>query len=355
MVRATYYDGLNAERYTAEVVVAGARSIRVTPSVGEMVELDADELTIADEDKRQLIVARRGMPGWRLILDQPVEPDLRAALPRAAHYGGWIDRVGLGKASLVLAGIAGAVLLVGHTAPLWIAPIVPPSWERNVGDAIVGDFGDLRCRSPKGEAALNALVERLDPGATAPGASQIRIAALDVNMFNAAAIPGAHIVVFKGALNETKDIDAIAGIIAHEIAHVRRRHVTEALVRELGIGALIRTFAGSVGANAEQVVGLSFTRANEREADADAIATLRRARIDPRPTAALFAKLSKKEGGDSAPALEFLDSHPGSKGRAGNFARSYDPKMTYRPALDPATAKAMLTACGTATKAPKRP
>jgi len=355
MVQATFYDGLNAERYTAEVVPSGARSIRVTPSTGESVEIDADELTIADEDQQQLILSRRGMPGWRLILDQPVAPELRAALPGTNRYGGWIDRVGLGKASLVLAGIAGAVLLIGHTAPLWIAPIVPPSWERNVGDAIVGDFGDLRCRSPQGQAALETLVERLDPGATAAGPTQIRIAALDVNMFNAAAVPGSNIIIFKGALDETKNVDALAGIVAHEIAHVRRRHVTEALVRELGIGALIRTFAGSVGANAEQVVGLSFTRANEREADADAIATLRRAGIDPRPTAALFAKLSKEAGGDSAPALEFLDSHPGSKGRAGNFARSYDPKMTYRPALDPAAAKAMLTACGPAPKAPKRP
>lgn len=346
MARATFYDGLNAERYEAEVAIAGPRSVRVTPSAGDPVELGADELVVAEEDSRQLVLSRRGMPGWRLILDQPVEPGLRAALPSAAHYGGWIDRVGLGKASLVLAGIAAAVLLVGHTAPLWIAPIVPPSWERNVGDAIVGDFGELRCRSPQGQAALERLVERLDPGATEPGASQIRIAALDVDIFNAAALPGAHIVIFKGALNETDNIDSIAGIIAHEIAHVRRRHVTEALVRELGIGALIRTFAGSVGANAEQVVGLSFTRANEREADADAIASLRRAGIDPRPTAALFAKLSKEAGGDSDPALEFLESHPGSQARAGNFARSYDPKASYRPALDPASAKAMLAACG---------
>ena len=354
MAQAIFYDGINAERYTAQVAVAGPRSIHVTPSIGEPVELDADDLTVADEDRKQLTLARRGMPGWRLILTLPIDPALRAALPGASHYGGWIDRFGLGKASLVLAGIAGAVVLIGHTAPLWIAPIVPPSWERNVGDAIVGDFGELRCRSPQGQAALETLVERLDPGGTAAGPAQIRIAALDVGIFNAAAVPGSHIIIFKGALDETKDVDALAGIVAHEIAHVRRRHVTEALVRELGIGALIRTFAGSVGANAEQVVGLSFTRANEREADADAIATLKRAGIDPRPTAALFAKLSKEAGGDSDPALEFLDSHPGSEGRAADFARSYDPKATYRPALGAAEAKAMKTACKSAKPAAKR-
>ena len=58
-------------------------------------------------------------------------------------------------------------------------------------------------------------------------------------MFNAAALPGGYIVVFKPAITET-DPDALAGVLAHEIAHVRRRHVTEALIRELGIGALIR-------------------------------------------------------------------------------------------------------------------
>ena len=355
MTKAIYYDGIHAERYSAEVAPNGARSIRVVPSAGEPIEIDSDDLTVADEDQQQLVLSQKGMPGWRLILDQPVDPALRAALPGTNRYGGWIDRIGLGKASLVLAGIAGAVLLIGHTAPLWIAPIVPLSWERNVGDAIVGDFGDLRCRSPKGQAAMEALVERLDPGGTAVGPTQIRVAALDIDMFNAAAVPGSNIIIFKGALDDTRDIDALAGIVAHEIAHVRRRHVTESLVRELGIGALIRTFAGSVGANAEQVVGLSFTRANESEADADAIATLRRTGIDPRPTAALFAKLSKEAGGDGNPAFDFLQSHPGSKGRAANFARSYDPKATYRPALDPIATKAMLEACVVTPPKTKRP
>ncbi len=355
MMRATYYDGIHAERYSAEVVVEGDRSIHVTPSAGDPVTIDATELTVVDEDKQQLVIARRAMPGWRLIFDQPVDPALRAALPGASRYGGWIDRIGLGKASVMLAVVAGAVLLIGHTAPLWIAPLVPPAWERNVGDAIVGDFGKLRCRSPEGQAALQALVERLDPGATAAGPAQIRVAALDVNMFNAAAVPGSNIVIFKGALDDTENVDALAGIVAHEIAHVRRRDVTESLVRELGIGALIRTFAGSVGANAEQVVGLSFTRANEREADADAIATLKGAGIDPRPTAALFEKLSGKSGGDGNPAFDFLQSHPGSKGRAANFARSFNPKAQYHPALDAAAAKAMRGACAVPPTKLKRP
>ena len=146
------------------------------------------------------------------------------------------------------------------------------SWERNVGGAIVGDFGDLRCRDAKGSRRSRPWSSASRPGATT-GPNAIKVAALDVPMFNAAALPGGYIVVFKPAITET-DPDALAGVLAHEVAHVRRRHVTEALIRELGIGALIRLFAGNLGANAEQIVALSYTRDNEAQADADAIVML---------------------------------------------------------------------------------
>ena len=169
------------------------------------------------------------------------------------------------------------------------------SWERNVGSAIVGDFGNMRCGTPKGQRALEALVERVAPGATA-GPNGIKVAALDVPVFNAAALPGGYIVVFKPAITETNP-EALAGVLAHEVAHVRRRHVTEALIRELGIGALIRLFAGNVGANAEQIVSLSYTRENEAQADTDAIEMLKRRRdLAPADRAALQTTVQGSTG-----------------------------------------------------------
>jgi predicted Zn-dependent protease len=228
--------------------------------------------------------------------------------------------------------VTAAVVGFGYAAPHWLAPHVPMSWERNVGGAIVGDFGDLRCRSAKGQKALEALVERVAPGAT-KGPDAIKVAALNVPVFNAAALPGGYIVVFRPAITET-DPDSLAGVLAHEVAHVRRRHVTEALIRELGIGALIRLFAGNVGANAEQLVALSYTRENEAQADSDAIGMLRRANISPKPTAALFARLSREQAEGAAYSAEFLQSHPLSTKRSRRFAVSFDPKARYMPALD---------------------
>jgi predicted Zn-dependent protease len=242
--------------------------------------------------------------------------------------------------------ITASVVAIGFLAPHWLAPHVPMSWERNVGSAIVGDFGSLRCRNSAGQHALEALVERISPGATG-GPNGIKVAALDVSQFNAAALPGGYIVVFKPAITET-DADALAGILAHEVAHVRRRHVTEALIRELGIGAIIRLFAGDLGANAEQLVALSYTRENEAQADGDAIEMLRRANISPRPTADLFRRLDREAPAYSA---EFLQSHPLSGKRAARFATSFDPKARYQPALSRDQSDALFDIC---TKAAAR-
>ena len=160
-------------------------------------------------------------------------------------------------------------------------------------------------------------------------------------VFNAAALPGGHIIVFKPAITETSP-EALAGVLAHEVAHVRRRHVTEALLRELGIGALIRLFAGNVGANAEQIVSLSYTRSNEAQADSDAIAMLKRADISPKPTADLFVRLSHEVPQFSA---EFLESHPLSSKRAAKFAANVDPHAHYRPALSRDQADALFDIC----------
>ena len=335
MARGTLFDGTTADRHEVGVE-AGSEALLVG---GEAIP--ADQLAVVDEDREFLVMSRKDSHGWRLTLDQPVDPAIRSLLPKAGRYGSWIDRVGIGRASALFAGVAAVVLFVGYSAPAWLAPVVPESWERNLGSAMVGDFGEYACRTPQASSALAGMAQRVEPAAK--GLEPISMTLIDVDIFNAAALPGGQVVIFDGALAKTDNPDAMAGILAHEIAHVRRRHVTQALIRELGIGALIRLFAGDVGANAEQLVGLSFTRSNEAEADADAIEALRRAGIDPRPTAALFRELDKEDGGMDA--VTFLNSHPRSGERAASFAASYDPKATYRPVMSKEAYAAMRGAC----------
>ena len=340
MVQAKLYDGVTGHPHDVAVETGEAELI-LTQDSGWTEQVPTRLLKQIEGSGFRL--GRSDIPGWRLVLSVEAEAQFAPLLGKRERYGHWIDRVGLVPATIVGGAITALVVAVGYLAPHWIAPHVPMGWERDVGSAIVGDFGDLRCRDAAGQRALDALVERVSPGATT-GPDPLKIAALDVPMFNAAALPGGYIVVFKPAITET-DSDALAGIVAHEVAHVRRRHVTEALIREFGIGALIRLFAGNLGANAEQIVSLSYTRANEAQADSDAIVMLKRAGISPRPTAALFRRLAKEQQEGLSTSAEFLQSHPLSRGRAEKFAASFDPDARYSPALSEDQADALFNIC----------
>jgi Zn-dependent protease with chaperone function len=339
LIEGKLYDGVTAHPHDVRVAVAEGR-LDLSNDSGWSDRVDGSVLKRLDSAGDVLRLGRADRPGWRLLVPAAMDSEFRPLIGGHERYGRWIDRVGLLPALAIGGMLTAAVVGVGYLAPAWLAPHVPMSWERNVGGAMVGDFGNLRCRDAKGQQALEALVERVAPGATR-GPDAIKVAALDVPVFNAAALPGGYIVVFKPAITET-DSDALAGVLAHEVAHVRRRHVTEALIRELGIGALIRLFAGDLGANAEQLVALSYTRANEAQADGDAIQMLRRANISPQPIAILFRRLGKETPAFSA---EFLQSHPLTGKRAQRFAAAFDPRAKYQPALNRAQSDALFDIC----------
>jgi len=257
LLRGCLYDGVTGHPHDVAIqLVDGGLSL--SQENGWTDRLDAAQLRRLDDDATSLRLGRTDIPGWRLILPTEAEVELRAVIGRHDRYGRWIDRIGLIPALAIGGALTAITVAVGFFAPHWLAPHVPMSWERNVGRAMVGDFGQLRCRDAAGQRALEGLVERVAPGSTKEP-DGIKVAALDAPVFNAAALPGGYIVVFRPAITET-DSDALAGVLAHEVAHVRRRHVTEALIREMGIGALIRLFAGDLGANAEQLVALLIVR-----------------------------------------------------------------------------------------------
>ena len=343
MFEATLYDGITALPHQVQAVF-GDDQLKLQRDDGWSDLVPSDRLRRLEGGRNQLRLSQRDHPGWRLILPAEAEDAVTRLIGGGERYGRWIDRIGLWPALAAAAVVTSSVVAIGYLAPNWVAPHVPRSWERNLGNAIVGDFGDYRCRSKPGQRALDRLVDRLSPGART-GPEQVRIAALDVPVWNAAALPGGHIVVFNPAITETENVEALAGIVAHEIAHVQRRHVTEALIRELGIGALIRLFAGDIGANAQQLVSLSYTRANEEEADRDAIAMLNRAGISPEHTAQLFDKLAEDMNEDSGITAEFLQSHPMSRSRARRFRAGVDKDRSYGTALAQEDADALFNVC----------
>lgn len=342
---AALYDGQSAIRHEVEVRREGD-ALALDGADGRAERVPLAELFLVERRGGELTLGRHGIDGWRLRVPPPVDPALDAAFPRTHGYGRWVDRLGLWPAMGAFTAVSAAVLALGWFAPGLLAPLVPVAVEEAYGSALVGDFGGKYCTNAAGQEALAKLVARLDPDP-----SDLKVRVVDFDMVNAAALPGGQIVLFDELIETVEGPDELAGVLAHEIAHVRERHVTAALLRQFGIGIFTATLGGNVGSNVDGFVALSFTRGAEREADAEAIARLNAARISPAPTADFFADLAAKEGGmGELPAMAYLSSHPLSAERKRLFEEAADKRIAYAPALSPAEWQALKAICA----APKR-
>jgi predicted Zn-dependent protease len=184
-----------------------------------------------------------------------------------------------------------------------------------------------------------AYVERIGQrlAAQAPGpdyAYRFRIANLsDVNAF---ALPGGYIYVHRGLIERVHTEGELAGVIAHEIAHVALRHPTsqasKAYVTRTGIGLLgsllgdgrqstvggIMNAVGGVGLNA---LFLKYSRNAETQADIVGAQIMARAGYDPNEMANFFAYLERQSS--SRPSLfgRFLSDHPPPANRESRVRR----------------------------------
>ena len=165
---------------------------------------------------------------------------------------------------------------------------------------------------------------------------------------NAFALPGGYIGVHTGLLEATRSEDELAGVLAHEVAHVTQRHIARAIHANsrqslistaIMLGAMIAGAAGGGGdvMQAGMAVAqgtslqqqINFTRSNEHEADRVGIAALADAGFDPYGMASFFDVMSRQNTRDPderTPA--FLMTHPVTSSRiaeARDRARNFDP------------------------------
>lgn len=162
--------------------------------------------------------------------------------------------------------------------------------------------------------------------AQAPGAKfnyQFKIANLsDVNAF---ALPGGFVYLNRGLLDQVRSEGELAGVMAHEIAHVALRHGTKqaskAYVAKAGLGVLGGLFGGSSGSSTDQIVNaiggfgmnalfLKFSRSMESQADVVGAQIMARAGYDPIQMANFFSYLQQKSGSEPSKFAVFMSNHP---------------------------------------------
>ncbi len=155
------------------------------------------------------------------------------------------------------------------------------------------------------------------------------------NVVNASAYPGGLIVVYSGLFLETDNESELAGVLAHEIAHVNQRHISRMMAKQqkstapilLGMLAAVAVSQSTNSSDApiaiaasmsaiQQQLAINFTRYHEYEADRVGINTLYQAGLNPEGMATFFGKLMQKNRIDPRYQLpEYLRTHPLSVNR----------------------------------------
>jgi predicted Zn-dependent protease len=165
------------------------------------------------------------------------------------------------------------------------------------------------------------------------------------NAINAFALPGGFVGIHSGLLLETRNESELAGVLAHEVAHVTQRHIARGIEAQ-GRASLLSTAAvlaailmGAGGGSSDATMGaitaaqnmavqsqINFTRENEYEADRIGIGVLANAGFDPNAMPAFFDTMFRRTqlGPDRVP--ELLRTHPVTSSR---IAESKDRALQY--------------------------
>lgn len=260
-----------------------------------------------------------------------------------------------GIAAAIAAGCAAAAYLAMPLMAGRIAAHVPPAWEERMGDEVLAELPWQRCTTPEGQAALDALTQRLVASRTVPYHLQVTVR--DTGIVNAFALPGGRVVLLRGLLQAARSPEEVAGVLAHELTHVLKRHPTRNMIAQQGVSLLLEAITGGgIGGSVGTVLAtLSYSRAAEEEADAGAVELLDAAGIDSDGLATFFERLTKqeapeeeKDAGTSFTVPNYLRTHPATQQRIA--AVRAHPSRAASPALSPAQWQALRTICATETK-----
>ncbi len=162
---------------------------------------------------------------------------------------------------------------------------------------------------------------------------------VDTEEVNAFALPGGYLYVNKGLILEADNESELAGVLAHEIAHVTARHATERMTKGqlLQFAAIPALFVGGglAGVGIQNGLGLGLnlavlgiTRKSEAEADQLGTQYLWNTEYDPQGFITFFEKLEARQKDKPGKFAGFFRTHPTPESRIEKVQK----EISYLPA-----------------------
>ena len=167
-------------------------------------------------------------------------------------------------------------------------------------------------------------------GATGPQSFDYRFFIVDDSQLNAFAVPGGSVYLYTGLIERAKSTDELAGVLGHEIVHIKARHMARSsgpdaisILSLLGMVLLARTGAGGQAAG---VVGqavaatrqAAYSRQLEMEADTLGTRYMAAAGFDPKGTIAFLKTLDQERALNPIDVPAYIMTHPITQERVAN-------------------------------------
>lgn len=159
---------------------------------------------------------------------------------------------------------------------------------------------------------------------------QLRI--IDKDVMNAFAAPGGYLYFYTGIMKYLETGAALAGVLAHEVAHADRRHSTETMTKQYGLQVLLDVLLGKDGNSGKSILkdmalgasGLKFSRNHEYEADEYAVRYLAdtKSNYNPLGISVFFDQLERDEKTNDN--FTFLSTHPKDADRVDNIIKVHE-------------------------------
>jgi Zn-dependent protease with chaperone function len=182
---------------------------------------------------------------------------------------------------------------------------------------------------------LNEIVEELAEGSTGPK-FPYHAQAVNAAEINAFALPGGPLYVNRGLIQAARSEGELAGVVAHEMAHIALRHAThnvsKAYMAQAGLGILGGLLGGRTGRSTAQIINsvggfglnalfLKYSRDAETQADIVGAQMMARAGYDPLDMATFFDLLRQQARRDPGGLEQFFSSHPAPADRAARIRK----------------------------------
>lgn len=217
---------------------------------------------------------------------------------------------------------------------------VPTSYDKKQSEVMSGWVRDYfsECSSPGLKSAIKKIGKKLKD---AEDPFDYDIIVIDDEVFNAFAMPGGTIVVFTELLKKTETPEELAGVLAHEMAHIHKRHGVRRQIRSAGNVLLLSLGIGSGFEGVDMLENMDslyevlsvtiydqkFSREYESEADEIALEKLKKSNLTGEGFLNFFKRIKEEyevpqdaEGEDAASddavnIPDFLSSHPATEDR----------------------------------------